>query len=259
MINYSLVGEGPLLVLIHGFCEDLHIWDAYAEKLQKQFTVLSIDLPGFGKSEAEFAEAVTMEYFAKKVHDCVEHLNLEQKTYTMIGHSLGGYVTLAYADLFPEFLNGIGLFHSTAFDDNEEKKASRDKVAAYIKDKGVKAFTDNFVEPLFHVSNRKKLKVEIEQLIQSAGRSSLEGVVATTMAMKERISRIHVLEHIKVPVLFIIGKKDTSVTFDKSLEQCSIPSRSLVLFLENTGHMGMLERPQECLEAIKSFMRMCQA
>ena len=259
MIHYALKGKGPLLVLIHGFCEDLHIWDAYAEQLQKQYTVLSLDLPGFGKSEAEFAEAVTMEYFAKKVHECIEHLHLSQQTYTMIGHSLGGYVTLAYADLFPEFLNGIGLFHSTAFDDNEEKKASRDKVAAYIKDKGVKAFTDNFVEPLFHVSNRKKLKTDIEQLIQSAGQSSLEGVISTTMAMKERISRIHVLEKIKIPVLFIIGKKDTSVPFDKSLEQCSIPERSLVLFLENTGHMGMLERPKECLHAVQNFMQMCQA
>lgn len=257
MLAYTIQGEGPTLVLIHGFCENKSLWTEYVVALSRDYTVICLDLPGFGDSAPEFAEGVTMEYYAKRVHELLDDLLDEKSQVTMIGHSLGGYVTLAYAELYAERLNGIGLFHSSAFADDEEKKLSRDKVAAYIQEKGVAAFTDNFVEPLFYVANRARLVTEINALKTEARQSLKEGVVAATYAMKERVDRISLLSKVEYPVLFIIGKKDTSVPLEKSLAQCHLPKQSLVFLLDNVGHMGMLEEKEKCLSVLKNFVSLC--
>jgi pimeloyl-ACP methyl ester carboxylesterase len=217
------------------------------------------DLPGFGNSSPEYGEAVSIEYYARRVHELLEHLVASEETVTFIGHSLGGYVALAFAELYPERINGFGLFHSTALADNEEKKQSRNKVAQYIQDKGVPAFTDNFVEPLFYAGNRQRLATEIDQVKQQARLTSKAGAVAATLAMKERVDRTAVLKETKVPVLFIAGKKDTSIPLEKSMEQFYFPSKSLVYLLDNVGHMGMIEEKEECLVVVKSFIELCSA
>lgn len=257
-LSYVDLGKGHAVVLVHGFCEDLTIWSEYAQRLSADYHVIVPDLPGFGKSSPEFGEAVNMEYYARRVHEVLEIVLREQEQVTFIGHSLGGYVALAFAELYPERINGLGLFHSTAFPDNEEKKQSRDKVAQYIQDKGAAAFTDNFVEPLFYAGNRVRLKEEIEKIKDQARLTSKEGAVAATMAMKERPDRTAVLKESKVPVLFIAGKKDTSVPLEKSMEQFYFPSKSLVYVLDNVGHMGMIEEKEECLTIVKAFVALCK-
>lgn len=256
-LSYIDLGKGSAVVLVHGFCEDLNIWNDYTRQLSADYRVIVPDLPGFGKSSPEFGEAVNMEYYARRVHEVLDIVLTEQERVTFIGHSLGGYVALAFAELYPERINGIGLFHSTAFPDNEEKKQSRDKVAQYIQDKGSAAFTDNFVEPLFYLGNRARLKEEIEQLKSRARLTSKEGAVAATLAMKERPDRTHVLKECEVPVLFIAGKKDTSIPYEKSMEQFHLPAKSLIYSLDNVGHMGMLEEKEECLTVVKSFVELC--
>lgn len=257
-LSYKEFGQGKAVVFVHGFCENHTIWSDYAQKLSSSYHVIVPDLPGFGDSSPEFGEAVSMEYYARRVHELLEVVCKNEEQVTFIGHSLGGYVALAFAELYPERINGFGLFHSTAFPDNEEKKQSRDKVAQYIQDKGVPAFTDNFVEPLFYAGNRAQLKNEIEEVKKQAGLSSKEGAVAATLAMKERADRTAVLKESKVPVLFIAGKKDTSIPIEKSLEQFHFPAKSLVYLLDNVGHMGMIEEKEECLMVVKSFIELCQ-
>lgn len=258
MLAHTLKGKGSTLVLIHGFCEDQFLWSDYVNQLSLNYQVLCLDLPGFGASEPEFAEAVSMEYYARRVHELLDATLTREEKVTMIGHSLGGYVTLAFAELYPERLNGIGLFHSMAFADSEEKRQSRDKVAAYIQEKGVAAFTDNFIDPLFYLGNRSRLSDAIQNLKIRAAQSSKEGVVAATIGMKERLDRTEVLKTITVPVLFIIGKNDTSIPLDKSLEQSSMPAQSLVYILDKVGHMGMLEEKEGCLNVLQSFVDLCQ-
>jgi len=256
-LSYTASGKGNAVVLVHGFCEDLTIWSDYAQRLSADYHVIVPDLPGFGKSSPELGEAVNMEYYARRVHEVLDIALTNQEQVTFIGHSLGGYVALAFAELYPERLNGIGLFHSTAFADNEEKKQSRDKVAQYIQDKGVGAFTDSFVEPLFYAGNRMRLKEEIESIKQQARLTSKEGAVAATLAMKDRPDRTAVLKESKVPVLFIAGKKDTSVPLEKSMDQFYFPAKSLVYVLDNVGHMGMVEEKEECFTVVKAFIALC--
>jgi pimeloyl-ACP methyl ester carboxylesterase len=256
-LSYHAAGKGKALVLVHGFCEDHTIWSDYAQDLATHYRVIVPDLPGFGHSSPEYGEAVSVEYYARRVHELLEQLIPSAEQVIFIGHSLGGYVGLAFAELYPERINGLGLFHSTAFADNEEKKQSRDKVAQYIQDKGVPAFTDNFVEPLFYAGNRQRLAAEIDKIKQQARLTSKEGAVAATIAMKERVDRTAVLKECKVPVLFIAGKKDTSIPLEKSMEQFHFPAKSLVYFLDNVGHMGMVEEKEECLTVMKAFIELC--
>ncbi|MDB5256252.1 MAG: yfbB [Chitinophagaceae bacterium] len=256
-LSYHTAGKGKTVVLVHGFCEDHTIWSDYSQDLALRYRVIVPDLPGFGNSSPEYGEAVSIEYYARRVHELLEQLVPSEEPITFIGHSLGGYVGLAFAELYPERINGLGLFHSTAFADNEEKKQSRDKVAQYIQDKGVPAFTDNFVEPLFYAGNRQRLAAEIGKIKQQARLSSKEGAVAATIAMKERVDRTAVLKESKVPVLFIAGKKDTSIPLEKSMEQFHLPAKSLVYFLDNVGHMGMVEEKEECLTVVKAFIDLC--
>ena len=258
MLAHTIQGDGPVVVLIHGFCENKSLWTEYATSLSKHYTIICLDLPGFGESAPEFAEAVTMEYYAKRVHELLDHVLERERQVTMIGHSLGGYVTLAYAELYGEQLNGIGLFHSSAFADDEEKKLSRVKVAEYIQEKGVAPFTDNFVEPLFYVANRNRLATEINALKEQARQSSKEGAVAATYAMKERVERISLLSTLAYPVLFILGKNDTVVTLEKGLEQCQLPMQSLVFIVDKVLHMGMLEEKEKCLSILNNFISLCE-
>jgi pimeloyl-ACP methyl ester carboxylesterase len=257
-LSYTELGKGSAVLLVHGFCEDQSLWSDYAQHLSAQYHVIVPDLPGFGQSSPELSEAVTMEYYARRVHEVLDVTLQTEERVTFIGHSLGGYVGLAFAALYPERIDGLGLFHSTALADNEEKKQSRNKVAQYIQDKGVPAFTDNFVEPLFDAGNRVRLKNEIEKVKQQARQTTKEGAVAATLAMKERSDRTQVLKTCKVPVLFIVGKKDTSIPLEKSMEQLHLPAKSMAYLLDNVGHMGMIEEQEECLVVVKAFVEWCK-
>lgn len=245
--------DGPAVVLIHGYCEDKSIWSAFTQALGQENRIIALDLPGFGASD--LLEHTSIENFADVVKDLLDHLNIDKCT--MIGHSLGGYVTLAFAEKYPNMLDGFGLFHSTALPDTDEKRASRNKTIDFIERKGVLPFASAFVAPLFHISNRPRLENEIQQITEIAAQTNQNAIIATAIAMRDRVSRIHVLEKTQVPVLFIIGKNDTAVPLNDSIMQSSIPKNSTVQYLEDTGHMGMIERQNETIKTIKAFITIC--
>lgn len=244
-------GNGPVLVLLHGFCENKDLWKPIQEKLSLHFRVISVDLPGHGLSLQE-SEELSMEYQADKVKELLDDLNIAQCT--LIGHSLGGYVALAFAEKYAERLQGFGLFHSTAFEDTEEKKRNRDRTIEFILKHGMDAFADSFVTPLFYPKNRDRLTTEIETIKNICRSTDTQAVLATTKAMRDRKERINVLKESELPVLFIIGKDDNAVPFEKSMEQCYLPQKHQVCILEETGHMGMLEKEAESISCIKAFL-----
>ncbi len=255
MLTNTCYGKGKNVVFLHGFCESKEIWSELAEGLKDNYRIIALDLPGFGDNGYNEHDTSSIENMAKAVHDSLVLLKVD--TCVLIGHSLGGYVALALAKLYPKLVQGLGLFHSTAFADSEEKKEARNKTARYLLEYGVKSFIEPFVPALFYSRRRKELASSIEQVIQIGLKTPQETIVAVTYAMRDRESQIELLKQLEVPVLFIIGKEDTAVTLDKSLEQCHLPKQSLCLFLEETGHQGMFERPQESLAAIKGFLQLC--
>lgn len=255
LLHYRTYGEGPAIVLLHGFCESASIFKHFLPSLTAHGRVITIDLGGFGQSADRLPRPVTMDTMAQQVAAVLDHLSIEKAIF--IGHSLGGYVSLAFADLYPSRVRGLCLFHSTALADSEEKKRTRNKVIEFVKKVGVPVFIESFVPPLFYEGRREELSEYIEVLKAEAAQTPLTSVVAVTEAMRDRPARLHVLEKADYPVCFIIGKNDAAVPLESYMEQIVLPRQCTAHFLGETGHMGMFERPQECLQFLVAFIGQC--
>ncbi|HEY0655950.1 MAG TPA: alpha/beta hydrolase [Chryseosolibacter sp.] len=242
------LGTGIPVLLLHGFPFTHQIWDSFAQKLSQNFHVITPDLPGFGKSPLPVdrlsidlvAEILIGWLREKKVSDAV-----------VIGHSLGGYVTLAMAKKAPEVFAAIGLFHSTAFADSAEKKESRNKVIEFINKNGVERFTSNFISPLFADQNHNAIKTIQAIAIQASEHS----VKAYTLAMRDRADLTSVLSEFKKPVIFIAGEKDGGIPLDAIRKQALLSSEAEVHVLPDVAHMGMVEREDQTIDILRRFIK----
>ncbi len=254
-IRYKLEGMGTVVVLLHGYLESLDIWSAFSGELMKKFRVISIDLPGHGQSGI-IADIHTMEIMAEAVKAVLSELNINKCI--LIGHSMGGYVTMAFADLFPDRLYGYSLFHSTPFRDTEEKKQNRNREIELV-DQGKKQMIFNTNIPrAFADDNLKKLKRKVEHALQIARNTTDEGVKAVLEGMKLRIDRSEVLSSSKIPVLVILGIKDNYIPYELVKERIKLNDKGEIYVLENSGHMGFIEEIEESLKAVTSFVKRCK-
>ena len=253
-IIYTDKGAGSVVVFVHGFCESKDIWIPFAEKLSMHYRVICIDLPGFGESLLD-REQISMEWFADEVHQLMKLLSIH--TFTFVGHSLGGYIGLAYAEKYAHYLNGICLFHSTAYADSDERKINRDKTVAFIHKYGTDMFTQSFIEPLFLLQNRQILKNEIAELKLIAKQSSEKGIIATTKAMRDRPDRSNVLATLKIPVLLIGGKNDATIPIEKLKELAKLSEVIQLAEIEDCGHMGMYEQKEKTFSVLNYFLSKC--
>ena len=251
---YRVSGQGKIVVLIHGFGEDGNVWKEIEAKLKTNFQVIIPDVPGSGKSTLlkngdseisidDYAEAIVHILKNESVSKC-----------TVIGHSMGGYITLAIAEKYPGILNGFGLFHSTAFADNEEKKQTRLKSIDFIQTHDALSFLKTSTPGLFSDKFKEKHAEVIEKLINAGSSFSSETLVQYQKAMINRPERKTVLENTKLPVLFIIGEKDQSIPLQQSLEQCHLRLVSSVHILPDAAHMGMFEESELCNDILLSFL-----
>ncbi len=252
-LSYQQSGQGNTVVLLHGFCENKSLWDEFIPMLAENYKVISLDLAGFGGSKDLIEENHTIEMMAEQIHQLLAFLQCEKVTF--IGHSLGGYVALAYAELYPQLVNGILLFHSTALADNEEKKKSRNNVIELVKKKGTAEFIKTFIGNLFYNSKEEILKEKLELVRQMVLKTPTESIIAISNAMRERKDRSHVLQDALYPVGFIIGKNDSFIPFEQYKTQVFLPKQSIVHILDETGHIGMLEREKESSLMLQSFLK----
>ena len=270
-IYYRVFGKGLPVLLIHGFGENGNIWNDLIKDLQNNFFLIVPDLPGSGKSEILEGENISIEDYTDVIKAILnaelpeERLissqqsspfpppsgEIEGAAVSIIGHSMGGYITLAFAEKYPQLLNGLGLFHSSAFADDEEKKQTRRKAIDFIKANGAYAFLRTSIPNLF--AGKEHLK-EMEDLVEEGKEFNSEALVQYYHAMINRPDRTEVLKTFSKPVLFIIGKKDNAVPLQAALQQCHLPAISHVHILD-TGHMGMIEQSRKALIVIESFLK----
>jgi pimeloyl-ACP methyl ester carboxylesterase len=253
-LTYFRAGTGFPVVLLHGFMESKEVWTGVREKLANTFQVIIPDMPGFGESHFN-QNYEHVEAMAGEVYKLLQSLHIDECI--IIAHSLGGYVALAFAEQHRHMLKGIGLFHSTAFADSEEKKQNRDKTADFIDTHGVPAFAQNFVQSLFYKERQTELAATMEQVLQMTLKTPKETAVAVTRAMRNRPDRSHVLKEATYPVLFIAGKADEAVPLEKSKEMFYLPKNAVIQLLGETAHMGMYERPEETYFILAHFCRYC--
>lgn len=238
-LYYQCTGQGPVVVLVHGFGEDSTVWDFQKDSLQQQFQILIPDLPGSGRSGSN--ADMSMEGLADAVYFILQREGVTECI--LIGHSMGGYVTLAFAEKYEPALKGFGLFHSSAFADDAEKIATRKKGIAFIREHGAFNFLKTSIPNLYSPATKQSAPALIEQQVQAAQDFSAEALVAYSEAMIRRPDRTAILKKAKVPVLFILGKWDTAVPFKTGLAQCYLPQLAYIHVLDRSGHMGMVEEP----------------
>ena len=248
-IYCQVSGKGPAIVLLHGFLESGEVWKSFIRRLSGAFKVITVDLPGHGKSETA-GSPHTMDEIAEAVRHVLK--SLEINSCMMVGHSMGGYVTLAFAEKYPRLLKGFILFHSQAGADSAEATANRERTIALVN-KDHNGFIKNFIPDLFDPQNVKKLIKEIDALKELAGKTPKEGIIAALEGMKNRPDRQHVLLNSTVPVMFIIGKNDKRIPMETIIPQTLLPGHSEVLILDHVGHMGFIEASGKTYAALKAF------
>lgn len=248
MLNFEKKGNGKeTLVLLHGFMENLSIWSDMETHLSKDFTLLKIDLPGHGKSDI-LAEVHTMELMAGEVKKVVDHENLEK--FHLLGHSMGGYTSLAFAEKFPENLKSLTLFFSTYFADDEEKKEQRIKSYRIIKD-AFPHYARAGIPNLFNQNERDVLEGKIEIALETAISTNNLGALACVKGMVARTDKKHILENLEAKILVIAGKHDNAVKTDKTIN--NLPDRTNIKsYVVDCGHNGHWEKPSICAEIINT-------
>ncbi|MGG9971396.1 alpha/beta fold hydrolase [Ferruginibacter sp. SUN002] len=246
-VFYQTIGKGNPILLLHGFGEDGTIWKNQIDFLQNDFYLIIPDIPGSGKSS--YIDNADIEIYAEIVKLIIDEELV--KSFIMIGHSMGGYITLSFAEKYPQYLKAFGLFHSSAFADNEEKKLARKKSIEFIIANGAYSFIKTSIPGLFKESSN----LNIQDLIEKGKNFTPEALIQYYDAMINRPDRTAVLKSFPGQILFIIGEFDNAVPLKSSLEQCYLPYRSDVHILKESGHMAMLEEPIRANDILFNFLR----
>lgn len=246
-IHYSDRGKRFPVLLIHGFCETSEIWNSLSEKLTKDFRILSIDLPGFGGSKL-LPEPFSLGDVATKVLQWLDDMKIE--SCIVIGHSLGGYVTLAMVEQQPEKIKAFALFHSTAYSDSEERKLSRNKVMEFVSTHGVAPFVDSFIPPLFY----NQTNPHIPGVVKLARQTRKESLLAYVKAMRDRPDRSMVLKDFQGSVLFLAGDNDSGIPSETVKKQALLNPRSILQILPSVAHMGMFEDEFTSHAIVRDFL-----
>ena len=248
MLHFEKKGVGKeILVLLHGFMENSSIWSDVEKNLSSDFSVLKIDLPGHGKSEI-LAEVHTMELMADEVKKVLDHEKIDN--IHLLGHSMGGYVSLAFAEKFPESLKSLTLFFSTFLADDEQKKEQRKKSYRIIKD-AFAHYARAGVPNLFNPNELDVLERKIENALEIALSTNNLGALACVKGMVERPDRKEVLENLEAKILVIAGKHDNAVKTELVMK--NLPDRTNIKsYILDCGHNGHWEKPSICAEIINT-------
>jgi len=250
-INYSDSGSGHAVVLLHGYLESSAVWDGFADKLSSRFRVIAVDLPGSGLSDT-FGETHSMEFMAGVIKELVDHLSL--KKVFLAGHSLGGYVTLAFLELFSDRLSGYCLFHSSPFPDTPETTEKRKREIEIVRmGKKNLMYPDNVVR-MFAASNLEKFEKELQRSKDIASGIPGEGIIAVLNGMMLRPSRLTIMEEGRVPCLWILGLMDNYIPCEQIQARVNLPSNATTVILKNSGHLGFIEEEENSLKAITDFV-----
>lgn len=253
-IHYRVVGSGQVLVLLHGFPETGDLWSDIWEELSEKFKLIIPDLPGSGKSE-RCAEPLTMELIAEAIKLILVEEGIER--IVIAGHSMGGYAALAFAEMYPEVMNGMIMVHSLANADTEEKKEQRRKSIALIEKGGKEAFIRQMVPNLFSATYKKNNQDKLSAHIVKALKQRSEGLTDFYNAMIKRPDRVNLLSGAAFPVQWLVGREDNIATPDKVLQQCTLASVNFVEVYADCAHMGMIEQPGYLIHDIAGFCEYC--
>jgi pimeloyl-ACP methyl ester carboxylesterase len=251
-ISYTDVGNGKIVVLLHGFAETSNVWKAQIQFLEDDYRIVAPEIP-------DVIASSTLSNSIDSMADAVAALiqSITKEPVILLGHSMGGYITLAVAEKYPQLLKAFGLVHSTAFADTDEKRETRRKAIDFIQKNGTEAFLKTSAPGLFSDNSKTTHPEWVNEAVQMGSVFKPETLTANYEAMMARPDRTNVLQGSKLPVLFIIGIEDKAAPADDLMKQVHLPQVSYFHLLDNVGHMGMWEAADEVNTFIQKFIEDC--
>lgn len=253
-INYTDTGKGPAIVLLHGYLETSGVWSDFSQKLSRNFRIITIDLPGSNPSDV-FGEVHSMELMADAVDAVIEELN-PGKIF-MTGHSMGGYVTLAYLGKYPNKLTGYCLFHSSPFPDTPATKERRKYEIQMVRSGLYDQYFRGNIKKMYASTNLEKFSDFIERSIDTASGLPAEGITAVLNGMIRRPSQLALMEEGKVPCLWVLGTFDNYIPYETMRTRVRLPSNGELAVLSASGHMGFIEEEETAIRLISDFVNGC--
>ena len=248
-LHYKIEGTGEAVVLIHGFLENLSMWDELADELSKTRQVIRVDLPGFGKSDC-IEEIHSMELFAECAQQLLLELTIDK--FTLIGHSMGGYAALALSEICPKKIDHLILFHSTAKADSEQKKNDRTRAIKTVNEKQ-NVYLKTAIPFLFPEQFQASCSGYIQKMIEEAKNLHPNGIIAALKGMQQRKDCNELLKSHSCKKTYIAG------TFDPLLNVAALREEALnnganFIEIENAGHMSHWENPKRAMLEIQKLL-----
>jgi len=245
VIEYQRLGTGQPLVLLHGFPLDSGVWELILPLLEHQFEIIIPNLRGFGKSESRTSE-YSLSNMADDVADLLDHLGLEKSI--IAGHSMGGYIALAFARSYPDRLLGLGLISSQVIADPPERRESRYQTAVQVEEFGMESLANHMAEPLTSDPAQRAKSLEIIL------RQSTKGVLCALKALAERPDQTTTLKSLETPVVIVHGDSDLLIPVERAKEMKGLNPNSFLTIIPGAGHMPMLEKQAETALALLGFL-----
>ncbi|MCP4314336.1 MAG: alpha/beta hydrolase [Bacteroidetes bacterium] len=249
-VSYTDRGEGACIFLLHGYLETSEIWEEFVPLLTGRFRVITLDIPGHGRS-GSWGKEHSMNDLAGTLKKVLDAEGIE--TIVLAGHSMGGYVALAFATLYPKMVAGYVLFHSTCFADTEEKRVNRDREISLVLCGRKRQIINVNIPKAFADCNVEKLHREIIGTQEIAYQNEDPGIVALLNGMKNREDLSDTLSDPAIPLLLIVGMKDNYIPVEVFEKLISMAPHASVLKLAESGHMGFIEEAGRSAEALLEF------
>tara|TARA_R110002049_G_scaffold90686_2_gene227152 strand:- start:73681 stop:74460 length:780 start_codon:yes stop_codon:yes gene_type:complete len=247
-IFYTDTGKGNPVVFLHGFLETSNIWNPFVSNISQNHRVVCIDLLGHGSTGC-LGYIHTMELMAECVEAVLKHLKITEST--LVGHSMGGYVALAFAEKNPNALKGLCLMNSTSKADSSERKRNRDRAILAVK-QNHETFTRMAIANLFRPKNRTIFHKEIDLIKKEAMMMPLQGIVAALEGMKIRKDRAFILKNPDFEKMMIASKKDPVLNYDGLVGETKNTEVEFIDFPD--GHMSHIENKDLFLQTIMYFI-----
>ena len=248
-ITYTDSGKGAVVVLLHGFLENKHMWNEIIPEISKNKRVLAIDLLGHGHTGC-LGYIHPMELMAEAVTAVLKTLRIRK--ITLIGHSMGGYVSLALAEKNRKMIRGLCLLNATAASDDTSRKKLRERANKMAQINLSNIVRMSFIN-LFSERSKKIFNPEIQLALSEALQTSLQGYSACQEGMRIRPNRLSVLKNNHFKKLFILGKKDPVLPVNKGIKEAEETQSKTVIL--SGGHMSHIENSNKLIKVLNAFIR----
>lgn len=243
----------PVVVMIHGFPFTREIWEVQAEALARAWCVLRPDLRGAGKSSVPDGPYL-MERLAADVAGLLDALALERVA--LIGHSMGGYVALAFARMFTERLARLALVASRLRADTSDEAAARREVADRAeRENSMEPIVEAYLPRLLCARSFAERRGVVDRAYNIARQNAPAGAAATLRGMALRACAQDIAEDLDVPMMMIAGARDGVLAIEEARSIAAQFPRGQLVVCNESGHLPMLEESRRVTEALEVWLR----